>query len=87
MVVDFNDEQIKIASEINARVHELDRPGATDLSIFVAMTDLMPGFQQLVNISGHSGMGELCERFRGLYRYSKILEHIADGIAAGVIKI
>ena len=80
-------EQIHIASEINARVHELDRPGATDISIFVAMSDLMPAFQQLVTISGHSGMSELCSKFSGLYRYSKILEHMADGVATGVIKV
>ena len=37
--------------------------------------------------SGHPTMDALCLRFGGFYRYAKILEMIAAGIASGEIRV
>jgi hypothetical protein len=50
------------------------------------MSDDMPAFKRLLD-SGHRTMDELCLRFGGFYRYAKILEMIATGIASGEIQV
>jgi uncharacterized protein YoaH (UPF0181 family) len=79
-------EQLDIASRIDAKVQRLMAEGADDIAIFVGMSDDMPACQRLL-YSGHPAMDELCLRFEGFYRYAKILEMIAVGIASGEIQV
>ena len=79
-------EQLDIASRIDAKVQRLIAEGADDIAIFVEMADDMPAFRQLLD-SGPHAMDQLCLRFGGLYRYAKILEAIAAGIASGEIQV
>jgi len=80
-------EQLDIASQIDVRIRELERSGANEMTIFVEMSDLMPGFKSLMDTAGQRGMNELCANFEGFYRYAKILENIAAGIQSGQIKV
>jgi hypothetical protein len=81
-------EQLNIASQIDARVRKVERAvGATEVTIFVEMSDLMPSFKQLMDSAGQRGMDELCACFEGFYRYAKILENIAAGIQSGQIRL
>ena len=79
-------EQLDLASRIDAKVQRLVADGANDAAIFVEMFDDMPAFKRLLD-SGHRTMEELCLRFGGFYRYAKILEMIAAGIASGEIRV
>ena len=79
--------QLEIASQIDAHVKKLERAGSDDITIFVKMSDQMPGFKQLMDTAGQRGMDELCARFEGLYHYAKILDNIAAGIESGQIKV
>lgn len=83
----LNARQLDIASQIDARMCELERVGTDEATIFVKMRDLMPGFKRLMEIAGHDGMDEMCARFGGFYRYARILENIAGGIQSGEIKV
>jgi len=82
----FSAEQLDIASRIDAKVQRLVADGADDVAIFVEMSDDMPVFKRLLD-SGHPTMDALCLRFGGFYRYAKILEMIATGIASGEIQV
>jgi hypothetical protein len=82
----FSAEQLDIASRIDAKVRRLIAEGADDVALFVEMSDEMPAFKRLLD-SGHASMDGLCLRFGGFYRYAKILEMIADGIASGEIQV
>jgi hypothetical protein len=79
-------EQFDIASRIDARVRRLMAESADDIAIFIEMSDDMPAFKRLLD-SGHPTMDDLCLRFWGFYRYAKILETIATGIASGEIRV
>jgi hypothetical protein len=79
-------EQLDIASRIDAKVQRLSAEGADDIALFVEMADDMPAFKRLLD-SGHGTMDALCLRFGGFYRYAKILEMIAAGIASGEIQV
>jgi hypothetical protein len=79
-------EQLDIASRIDAKVQRLVANGTDDIAIFVEISDDMPAFKRLLD-SGHPTMDALCLRFGGFYRYAKILEIIAAGIASGEIQV
>jgi hypothetical protein len=78
-------EQLDIAARIDAKVRRLIAEGADDIATFAEMSDDMPAFKRLLD-SGHPTMDALCLRFGGFYRYAKMLEMIAAGIASGEIR-
>jgi len=80
-------EQLEMASQIDVQVRTLERAGSDEMTIFVKMSDQMPGFRQLMDAAGQRGMDELCARFEGFYRYARILENIAAEIESGQIKV
>jgi hypothetical protein len=80
-------EQLRIASEIDAKVGELAGAGLDDLTIMGEMHGQMADFKRLLDTSARGEMDELCVRFPGFYRYAKILEAVAAGIKTGRIKV
>ena len=85
--MNLTEEQIQIASLIDARVRELATAGSDDITIFAEMADYMPRFKRLMDTSTQDEMDALCERFSGFYQYAKILERVAAGIKSGEIKV
>jgi hypothetical protein len=79
-------EQLDIASRIDAKVQRLAGEGNDDVAIFVELMEDMPAFRRLLDAGPHA-MDQLCLRFGGFYRYTKILEAIAAGIASGEIRV
>ena len=79
-------EHLEIAAKLDAKVQRLLGLGYDDLAIFVEMADDMPDFKRQLD-TGQLLMDELCRRFAGFYRYVKILEQIAAGIASGEIQV
>ena len=79
-------EQLDIASRIDAKVQRLAGESNDDVAIFVELMEDMPAFRQLLDAGPHA-MDQLCLRFGGFYRYAKILEAIAAGIASGEIRV
>ena len=77
---------LEIAAKLDAKVQRLLGLGYDDTAIFVEMTDDMLDFKRLLD-AGQLLMDELCRRFAGFYRYAKILEQIAAGIASGEIQV
>ena len=79
-------EHLEIAAKLDAKVQRLLGLGYDDLAIFVEMADDMPDSKRQLD-TGQLLMDELCRRFAGFYRYAKILEQIAAGIASGEIHL
>lgn len=72
-----------IAARIHGEVTNLLSAGANDLDIFTGMTDQMGDFKILLDSALPDEIGMLCARYEGFYRYAKILEEVAQGIASG----
>jgi hypothetical protein len=51
------------------------------------MADDMPTFKQLLDTCTGADMNALCERYDGFYRFAKLLEMLAGGIADGSIPV
>jgi hypothetical protein len=82
----LTEEHIRLAVVIDQHVtHTLASGGTEDL--LVSMYDYMGLFKQLLDTCSPEDMDVLCERYNGFYRFAKLLENLAQGIADGSIPV
>ena len=77
----------RVASRIDAKIKQLEAQGLVEVEILPAMAEDMPDFHQLMVTVPGPEMDALCAEFTGFYRFAKILETLASGIAAGKVKV
>jgi hypothetical protein len=80
-------EAKKLARRIDKRVQRIIKNGGDDEDLLVSMSDYMDTFKQLLDSSTSQEMNELCQRYDGFYRFAKLLEKLAEGIANGTIPV
>lgn len=76
------EERRRIAARIDLRIRQLDASGLREIEILAEMADYMPDFHQLMLGTSGVEIDALCEEFIGFYRFAKILETLASGIAS-----
>ena len=77
----------RMAARIDARIKQLDARGLLEVEILPEMAEYMPDFHHLLTSTSGPEMDALCAEFAGFYRFAKILETLASGIASGKIKV
>jgi hypothetical protein len=80
-------ERRRMAARIDKKIKQLDALGLLEVEILPEMADNMPDFHHLLMNAPHSELDSLYEEFTGFYRFAKILETVASGIASGKIKV
>ncbi len=81
------DKHRRMAAKIDKKIKQLDALGLLEVEILPEMADHMPDFHHLLMNAPHSELDSLYEEFSGFYRFAKILETVASGIASGKIKV
>jgi hypothetical protein len=82
----LTEEYIRLAVTIDRHVtHTLLSGGTEDL--LVSMYDYMGMFKQVLDTCSPEDMDVLCDRYNGVYRFAKLLENLAQGIADGSIPV
>ncbi len=76
-----------MAASIDRKIRQLDALGLLEVEILPEMAEYMPDFHRLMMNTSGSEMDALCEEYAGFYRFAKILETVASGIASGKIKV
>jgi hypothetical protein len=80
-------EQRGMVERIDLKIKQLDALELLEVEILSEMGEYMPDFHHLMtNLSG-SEINILCIEYAGFYRFAKILETLATGIASGKIKV
>ena len=77
----------RVASRIDAKIKQLEARGLLEVEILPAMAEDMRDFHRLMVTAPGPEMDTLCAEFTGFYRFAKILETLASGIAAGKVKV
>lgn len=80
-------ENRRMAARIDERIKQLDALGMEEMEILPAMEEYMADFRQVMMRARGQEMDALCGEFAGFYRFAKILETLASGIASGEIKV
>ncbi len=83
----LTEKQIALASTIDHHVTQIVGAGGGDEELLLSMSDYLERFKQVMDASTQSEMDSLCERFPGVYRFTKLLELIAQGIADGSVEV
>ena len=76
-------EQTRLAVVIDTHVREVLAYDGGDAALLMSMADSMGTFKQLLDTCTGVDMDALCDRYDGLYRFAKLLERLAGGIAEG----
>ena len=84
----LTEKQTQLASFLDTQVQRITASAEVDdLTLLVAMSEYMDSFKQLMDSSTAEEMDLLCERYPGFYRFGKVLERLAQGIASGRIPV
>jgi hypothetical protein len=75
--------QTRLAVLIDTHVREVLAHSGGDAALLMSMADSMGTFKQLLDTCTGVEMDALCNRYDGLYRFAKLLEMLAGGIADG----
>ena len=79
-------QQTQLAETIDTHVAQVLAHGG-DEALLLSMADYMPTFKQLLDTCTGAEMDMLCDRYDGFYRFAKLLEKLAEGIADGSIPV
>jgi hypothetical protein len=83
----LTEQQTRLAATIDRHVNQVIAGGGGDEALLVSMYDYMDRFKQLLETCSREEMDLLCERYDGFYRFAKLLESLAQGIADGTIPV
>jgi hypothetical protein len=83
----LSEQQTRLAVTIDTHVTEVLAHGGGDEALLRSLADYMPTFKQLLDTCTGAEMDALCERYDGFYRFAKLLERLAGGIADGSIPV
>lgn len=84
----LTEKQLQLAHALDTHVQRITASGEVDdLVLLVAMADHMDSFKQLMDCATAAEMDMLCDRYLGFYRFGKVLERLAEGIASGRIVV
>ena len=84
----LTEQQTRLGSFLDTHVQRITASGEVDdLTLLVAMSDYMDSFKQLMDSSTAEEMDLLCKRYPDFYRFGKVLERLAEGIASGRIPV
>jgi len=79
--------QTRLAETIDTHVRQVLAHGGGDEALLRSLADYMPIFKQLLDTCTGEEMDLLCDRYDGFYRFTHLLERLAQGIADGSIPV
>jgi hypothetical protein len=83
----LTEQHMRLAVTIDRHVNQVLANGGGDEALLRSMADHMATFKQLLDICSREEMNLLCQRYDGFYRFAKLLETLAQGIADGTIPV
>ena len=85
--MDLTAEQIQLATMIDAHVNRYPESQLGYEHLLKSTYDYMDAFKRIMDSSTPVQMDYLCQQYTGLYRFGKLLESLAQGIADGNIEV
>ena len=83
----LTEQQTRLAGAIDRHVRHVLAQGGGDEALLLSLADHMGTFKQVMDLSTGEEMDALCQRYEGFYRFAKLLERLAQGIADGSIPV
>ena len=65
-------KQVDLARTIDAHVSHVQADDRGDEALLIAMADHMVTFKELLDTSTEAEVNQLCQQYRGFYRYAEL---------------
>ena len=79
--------QMQLVKRIDDHVRQVLVSGGGDEELLLSMSSYMGAFKQLMDSTTEVEMQQLFQQYDGFYRFAKLLESLAQGIADGSIPV
>ncbi|MHB9513471.1 arylsulfatase regulator [Pseudomonas amygdali] len=86
-MLDLSAEQHQLAKVVHDYASRFPSTESGDSQLLQGCYDYMMVFKQVLDSSSKIQMDYICLQYPGLFRFAKIMELLAQGIADGVIQV
>ncbi len=85
--MDFSAEQIQLVTIINEHVAKYPDTDIGNEQLLTTIYDYMEAFKRVMDSTSKFEMDYICQQYDGFYRFAKLMEMLAQGIADGMIEV
>ena len=86
-MIDLSTEQQHLIKIIDNYVAKFPLSEAGDEQLLRTCYDYMNAFKRVMDSASRLQMDYICQQYDGFYRFAKLMETLAQGIADGVIDV
>ncbi|RMU70413.1 hypothetical protein ALP24_200085 [Pseudomonas syringae pv. aptata] len=86
-MLDLSAEQHQLAKIVHDYASRFPSTESGDSQLLQGCYDYMLAFKQVLDSSSKVQMDYICLQYSGLFRFAKVMELLAQGIADGVIQV
>jgi len=76
-----------IVEGIHDYANDILRNGGEDEELLISLYDVMGEIRKVIDGATHQDLDSYCQKYNGFYRYMRLLEQLAEGIADGTISV
>ena len=85
--VELNAEQLQMVKIIHDPALRFPLTEAGDEQLLQTCYDYMDVFKRVMDSTSHIQMDYICQQYDGFYRFAKLMEMLAQGIADGIVDV
>lgn len=86
-MIKLNAEQRQLAKLIHDYANRFPVSVIGDEQLLQGCYDYMDAFKQVMDSSTKIQMDYICQQYSGFFRFARIMELVAQGIADGIVKV
>ncbi len=86
-MINISDEQLAIVKQIDSHANRFPQNELGTEQLLTSIYDYMEPFKKVMDTTTSVQMDYLSQNYLGFYRFSKLLELMAEGIASGTIEV
>jgi len=85
--IELNAEQLQLVKIIHDHALRFPLSEAGDAELLQTCYDYMDAFKRVMDSTSRIQMDYICQQYGGFYRFAKLMEMLACGIADGTIQV
>lgn len=85
--VELNAEQLQMVEIIHNHVRRFPCNETGDGQLLQTCYDYMDAFKRVMDSTSRVQLDDICQRYDGFYRFAKLMEMLARGIADGIVDV
>lgn len=85
--IELNSEQLQMVKIIHEHAIRFPSNETGDGQLLQTCYDYMDAFKRVMDSTSHIQMDYICQQYDGFYRFAKLMEMLARGIADGIVEV